>query len=73
MCLSKREREFILDWLDYIDGKISLLEFVEKWKSEGKDWKIYMRVLRYRINKKYSRMLSDLILMKRFLELDYHP
>ncbi len=73
MCLSKREREFIQDWLDYIDGKTTLLEFVEKWKSENKDWKIYMRVLRHRINKKYDRMLSDLILMKKFLELDYHP
>jgi len=73
MCLSKREREFIQDWLNYIDGKITLVEFAEKWRSKNKDWKLYIRVLRYRINKKYHRMLEDLILMKKFLELDYHP
>jgi len=73
MCLSKREREFIQDWLDYIEGKTTLVEFAEKWKSKNKDWKLYIRVLRYRINRKYRRMLSDLILMKRFLELEYHP
>ncbi len=73
MCLSKREREFIQDWLDYMDGKTTLVEFAEKWKSQGRDWKLYIRVLRYRINRKYRRMLEDLILMKRFLELDYHP
>jgi hypothetical protein len=73
MCLSKREREFIQDWLDYTEDKISLVDFVNKWKTEGKDWKVYMRVLRYRITKKYDRMLEDLIFMKKFLELDYHP
>ncbi|WP_456369333.1 hypothetical protein [Geoglobus sp.] len=73
MCLSRREREFIQDWLDYVSGEMSLTEFVEKWRSEGSDWKVYMRVLRHRINRKYRRMLSDLILMKKFLELDYHP
>ncbi len=73
MCLSKREREFIEDWLRYIDGDLTLIEFAEKWKSHGRDWKLYIRVLRYRINRKYDRMLKDLILMKRFLELDYHP
>ena len=73
MCLSKKEREFIEDWLAYIDGKITLLQFVEKWKSEGKDWKVYMRVLRHRISKKYDSMLKDLLLMKRFLDLDRHP
>ncbi len=73
MCLSKREREFIEDWLKYIDGDMSLIEFAEKWGSRGRDWKLYIRVLRHRINRKYDRMLRDLILMKRFLELDYHP
>ena len=73
MCLSEREREFIQDWLRYVDGEITLSEFVEKWRSESRDWKVYMRVLRHRINRKYHRMLSDLILTKRFLELDYHP
>ncbi len=73
MCLSKREREFIEDWFRYVEGKITLKEFVEKWKSEGKDWKAYIRVLRYRISKKYDRMLKDLLLMKKFLDLDLHP
>ncbi|MBE8538643.1 hypothetical protein [Geoglobus acetivorans] len=73
MCLSKREREFINDWLSYMDGEITLSEFVARWKSEGDDWKVYMRVMRHRINKKYRRMLNDLILMKKFLELEYHP
>jgi hypothetical protein len=73
MCLSKREREFIQDWLDYTDGKITLVDFVSKWKTEGKDWKVYMRVLRHRITKKYDKMLEDLLFMKKFLELDYHP
>jgi hypothetical protein len=61
MCLSKKEREFIQDWLDYTEGKMSLVDFVTKWKTEGKDWKVY------------DRMLNDLIFMKRFLELEYHP
>jgi hypothetical protein len=73
MCLSKREREFIRDWLSYVNGEITLLQFVDKWRSEGKDWKIYMRVLRHRISKKYDKMLEDLLLMKEFLELDVHP
>ncbi len=71
--LSKKEREFIQDWLDYIEGKIDLNEFVNKWKSEGRDWKVYMRVLRHRIAKKYEAMLKDLLLMKKFLDLDRHP
>ncbi len=71
--LSKKEREFIQDWLACVDGKITLNEFVEKWKSEGKDWKVYMRVLRHRIAKKYEAMIKDLLLMKRFLDLDRHP
>ncbi len=73
MCLSKKEREFIQDWLRYVDGEIMLKDFVEKWKSSSKDWKVYIRVLRHRIGRKYKVMLSDLILMKKFLELDYHP
>jgi len=73
MCLSKKEKDFIQDWLKYMNGEITLKDFVEKWKSDGKDWKLYIRVLRHRINKKYRRMLNDLILMKKFLELDYHP
>ena len=39
----------------------------------GKRLEALHRVLRHRINRKYDRMLRDLILMKRFLELDYHP
>ncbi|AEA46373.1 hypothetical protein [Archaeoglobus veneficus] len=73
MCLSKREREFIEDWLSYIEGEITLMQFVEKWKSESKDWKVYMRVLRHRISKKYDAMLKDLLLMKKFLDLERHP
>jgi len=42
MCLSKREREFIEDWLKYIDGDMSLIEFAEKWGSRGRDWKLYI-------------------------------
>ncbi len=71
--LSKKEREFIQDWLAYVDGKMTLKEFVDKWKSEGRDWKVYMRVLRHRIAKKYEVMLKDLLLMKKFLDLDRHP
>ncbi len=71
--LSKKEREFIQDWLAYVDGKMTLKEFVDKWKSEGRDWKVYMRVLRHRIAKKYEAMLKDLLLMKKFLDLDRHP
>ncbi len=71
--LSKKEREFIQDWLAYVDGKMTLKEFVDKWKSEGRDWKVYMRVLRHRIAKKYEAMLKDLLLMKKFLDLDKHP
>ncbi|AIY90615.1 hypothetical protein GACE_1580 [Geoglobus acetivorans] len=56
-----------------MDGEITLSDFVARWKSEGDDWKVYMRVMRHRINKKYRRMLNDLILMKKFLELEYHP
>ncbi len=73
MCLSKREREFIEDWLSCVDGKMTLLQFTEKWRSESSDWKVYMRVLRHRISKKYDVMLKDLLLMKRFLDLDRHP
>jgi len=73
MCLSKKEREFIEDWLSCVDEKMTLLQFIEKWKSESKDWKVYMRVLRHRISKKYDVMLKDLLLMKRFLDLDRHP
>jgi hypothetical protein len=71
--LSKKEREFIQDWLAYIDGKMSLSEFVDKWKSEGRDWKVYIRVLRHRIAKKYDMMIKDLLLMKKFLDLNRHP
>jgi len=73
MCLSKKEKEFIQDWMSYANGKSSLKQFVDKWKSEGKDWKVYMRVLRHRISKKYDLMLEDLILMRKFLDLDRHP
>lgn len=73
MCLSKKEKEFIKDWMSYANGKSSLNQFVDKWKSEGKDWKVYMRVLRHRISKKYDLMLEDLILMRKFLDLEMHP
>ena len=52
---------------------MSLSEFVEKWKSGGRDWKVYMRVLRHRIARKYEMMLRDLLLMKKFLDLNRHP
>ena len=32
--LSKREREFIEDWLKVIDGKIEKIEFYKKWSSK---------------------------------------
>jgi len=73
MCLSKKEREFIDDWMKYMDKKITLQQFVEKWRSQGKDWKVYMRVLRHRISKKYDSMLKDLLLMRKFLDLEMHP
>ncbi len=73
MCLSKKEREFIQDWLKVMDGEMRLAEFVDKWKSQGKDWKIYMRVLRHRIARKYEMMLKDALLMKEFLDLNHHP
>lgn len=73
MCLSKREKEFIEDWLQYIEGDITLNKFVEKWGSEGKDWKVYMRVLRHRISRKYDSMLKDLLLMRKFIDLEAHP
>ncbi len=73
MCLSKKEKEFVEDWLKHIEGEISFMEFVEKWKSHGKDWKTYIRVMRHRIEKKYEVMLKDLTLMKRFLELNHQP
>jgi len=38
---SEREREFIQDWVRYDDGGIMLIDFVEKWKSNSKDWKLY--------------------------------
>lgn len=73
MCLSKREKEFIDDWMKYMEKKITLKQFVDKWKSEGNDWKVYMRVLRHRISRKYDLMLQDLLLMRKFLDLDMHP
>lgn len=73
MCLSTREKEFIEDWLQYIEGNITLNKFVEKWGSEGNDWKVYMRVLRHRISKKYDSMLKDLLLMRKFIDLEAHP
>lgn len=73
MCLSTREKEFIEDWLKYIEGETSLNKFVDKWGSEGKDWKVYMRVLRHRISKKYDSMLKDLLLMRKFIDLEAHP
>ncbi|MFP3909143.1 MAG: hypothetical protein ACOC5L_01835 [Halobacteriota archaeon] len=73
MCLSRREKEFIEDWLQYIEGEITLNKFVEKWGSKGKDWKVYMRVLRHRISKKYDSMLKDLLLMRKFIDLEAQP
>jgi len=73
MCLSKREREFIDDWMKYMEKKITLKQFVDKWKSKGEDWKVYMRVLRHRISRKYDSMLQDLLLMRKFLDLEMHP
>ncbi len=89
MCLSKKEREFIEDWLKVVDGSISEFAFYEKWavkkdarnllevmekKNRGDlDWKCCIRVMRHRIKKKYERMVEELKTLEKFLMQEKMP
>lgn len=88
--LSKKEREFIEDWLDVLDGRMTELDFFEKWASkrgaenlreavlrieegESIDLKNYIRQMRRRLRKKYDKMIEDLKLLMKFMDVDYWP
>ncbi len=107
--LTKREIEFMRDWLNVQEGKMSLETFFKKWSSkksnsslledvraveEGRmsleefrrrwvskgDWKNYVRVMRYRLEKKRRNVRKilkeideELKLLKEFFECEQLP
>ena len=70
---SKKDDTTIVQDLHKIEtGEMSVEEFRKKWTRKG-DWKNYVRVMRYRILKKFKEGRKELLLIKKFLELRELP
>lgn len=111
MLLTKKEREFIQDWLKVVRGEMEVKEFYSKWGSKkGEDnstilqdlkkvesgemsleefrrkwtrkgdWKNYVRVMRFRLDRKrrsikrvLKRIEEDVRLLREFFECESLP